>query len=804
MAVSVQLGNHHADDVKKKQSKEEEMTTTRASSGYASIIVDAAASTSSSFHPPSSYKDRLFPPPSEEAGETTRLLFPSQKQEEEESLPFRRGWCFVAAALISSVGLFGYVLSVKTSHYYYQYASSSSTDQCYSYIVVGAGPSGILAATKLANAFPSLQVLLLEAGTTSQAQVQHNLVVQRQMHQHTKKHASSYELQQQQDDPLFHQHFNSYDIPLLWSSVATSPQNSNWKVLPEHSTFLGKAVGGSGVHNAMIHLHALASDIEQWNFNSSSSTEHLWSYEILQQHFQSLETYYYQPEEEGNNSTTTSSYDRRGTNGPLPAVSAGSLPLDPIGPLFVQAASKIVGAVNGFNFNRGNGKSRLGAGYYEFNIWNGRRQSVAQALLGGANHKVIPPNLEIRTGAVVSKIHLHEPQQHPTTSSDTTTRRVLAKGVKYYDTTTSSSSQEQESTDGDDTLHHHHRHRHQNSNKKHQHVYLTPKDPHAAVILAAGAILTPHLLQNSLDQNDIRLDHPVENEIGANLQDHPVVAMAFEWNITAAGMLDSTSLYSLGANLQAYYASMLAQTNTTMTSPLGTAGFSAGAFLKSPYPTTQDSDTTTPDLQLTVFPRSLEPHVMMQSTKQNASSSIPSETTMVITIALLHPEVRYKVVHSNDSNDSNNNHSTSRLPTIQGLEHLTDRDVQRLEWGIHQVRHMVQQSPLSEVLAKEVVPGASVVDGNLHTYIRQHHLPNSHWVGSCAMGRVVNERLQVMGVDRLRIIDASVIPKLPSGNPHATVCAVASRGAELMMQERQQAEANRAQEEKDATLNFCR
>ena len=107
MTVSVQLGNQDgADGVQKKQSKEEEeMTTTKASSGYASIVhaPAAAASTAPSSSP---YKDH--PLPSEQEGETTRLLLPSQKQQqEEESLPFRRGsWCFVAAALISSIGLF--------------------------------------------------------------------------------------------------------------------------------------------------------------------------------------------------------------------------------------------------------------------------------------------------------------------------------------------------------------------------------------------------------------------------------------------------------------------------------------------------------------------------------------------------------------------------------------------------------------------------------------------------------------------------------------------------------------------------
>jgi choline dehydrogenase len=53
-------------------------------------------------------------------------------------------------------------------------------------------------------------------------------------------------------------------------------------------------------------------------------------------------------------------------------------------------------------------------------------------------------------------------------------------------------------------------------------------------------------------------------------------------------------------------------------------------------------------------------------------------------------------------------------------------------------------------------------------------------VSTCAIGTVVDERLRVKGVSSLRVIDASVMPAVPSGNINAAVIAVAEKGADLV------------------------
>jgi choline dehydrogenase len=58
-----------------------------------------------------------------------------------------------------------------------------------------------------------------------------------------------------------------------------------------------------------------------------------------------------------------------------------------------------------------------------------------------------------------------------------------------------------------------------------------------------------------------------------------------------------------------------------------------------------------------------------------------------------------------------------------------------------------------------------------------------HPTSTCSMGKVVDPNLKVLGVDRLRVIDASVMPAVPSGNINAAVIAVAEKGADLVRQD---------------------
>jgi choline dehydrogenase-like flavoprotein len=55
-----------------------------------------------------------------------------------------------------------------------------------------------------------------------------------------------------------------------------------------------------------------------------------------------------------------------------------------------------------------------------------------------------------------------------------------------------------------------------------------------------------------------------------------------------------------------------------------------------------------------------------------------------------------------------------------------------------------------------------------------------HPTSTCSIGKVVDEKLKVMGVENLRVVDASVMPAVPSGNINAAVMAVAEKAADLM------------------------
>ena len=73
-------------------------------------------------------------------------------------------------------------------------------------------------------------------------------------------------------------------------------------------------------------------------------------------------------------------------------------------------------------------------------------------------------------------------------------------------------------------------------------------------------------------------------------------------------------------------------------------------------------------------------------------------------------------------------------------------------------------------------------------------MPNSHWSGSTAMGNdddpmaVLDERLRVRKVRGLRVVDSGAIPTVPNGNTHSTVCAVASRAADFILEDRELSE----------------
>ena len=526
-------------------------------------------------------------------------------------------------------------------------------------------------------------------------------------------------------------------------------------------------------------------------------------------------------------STSSSLPPWRGTNGMISTMPAGPA-IDAVAPLFVQSGlnSGIPLAVQGFNGP--NTADRNGVGYYEFNILNGVRNSVAESMLGGMNPeaRAIPSNLEVQTGATVTRLLFGPGSNHT----------HAAVGVEVQPAIPG----------GSPTLY-----------------MLKPSDPNAEVILAAGAVMTPQILYNL----GIAENGNVANVtgVGKHLVDQPAVPIAFELSPSLAQQ--APSLYTMSLAMENYFISVdelnivesqkrlalwnatqsaglptyagaktsgrtttttgiwpsssntgtnssgnktapsntTSSTSTTTSSTtasilnasrtklfaeaqglgtMATAGFAAGAFIRSPYAVSPEAD-----LQLTVFPRVLEPHVIrLEKQHKKFLANLTQDLNapaMLVTVTLLKPQGEYVVNFAPKPSVTAGQFQPPgfALPANRST-YLTDLDVRRLAWGVNQVRRILGTAPLSTQTGLEVLPGTSVNGTVLDEYIHASHLRNAYWVGSCQMGTgpeaVVDENVKVKGVQQLRVVDASIFPTTPNGNTHASVVAVASRATDLI------------------------
>ena len=120
--------------------------------------------------------------------------------------------------------------------------------------------------------------------------------------------------------------------------------------------------------------------------------------------------------------------------------------------------------------------------------------------------------------------------------------------------------------------------------------------------------------------------------------------------------------------------------------------------------------------------------------------------------------------------------------------YLSEPDDLRLEIaGLRYAREILKQKPISSKIAFEILPGKDVTtDAALGEHCRRTVKTNWHPVGTCRMGKtndklaVLDSELRVRGIDGLRVIDASAMPFIPSGNTNAPTMALASRAVDFM------------------------
>jgi len=282
------------------------------------------------------------------------------------------------------------------------------------------------------------------------------------------------------------------------------------------------------------------------------------------------------------------------------------------------------------------------------------------------------------------------------------------------------------------------------------------------VILAAGAIGSPQLLLLSgvgpADQlRDLEIGVRVDSPgVGANLSDHPVVTAMWETPRIAGLWEDSTP-----ANL--------ARWRLRHSGPLTSNVAEAGGFSR-----TRPS-LPAPDLQWHALPT---PYL-------RAGLGDPSQRVFSLLIGLVAVGSRGQLwLRTADPRHK---------PAIDPGYLSDPSDIEPLVVGVRMAREFAAVGPLGKACREELAPGPEVrTDAQVREFIRRDLSTLYHPVGTCAMGgdsrlaasklaSVVDPELRVRGVERLRVVDASVMPVVPRGNTNAPTIAIAERAADLII-----------------------
>jgi len=282
------------------------------------------------------------------------------------------------------------------------------------------------------------------------------------------------------------------------------------------------------------------------------------------------------------------------------------------------------------------------------------------------------------------------------------------------------------------------------------------------VIVACGSFNSPQLLQVSGIGPGERLQAlgiPVAQDlpaVGENLQNHyraSIVARCSRPVTMNDDMRNPWRRAAMGLRYALFRDGPLA------------AGTYAGGFFRS------NAALTRPDIQVTFWTYSVE--------KRGADGVVlhpfPGFTANAV---LLRPESR-GWVHARSSD-------ASTAPEIRYNHLEADHDRRTLLDGMRLVREIFAKPALAPFHAGELAPGPGCVsDEALLAYAREKGNSVYHPVGTCSMGTVVDARLRVHGVGRLRVADASVMPLVMSGNSNAPTAMIAERAAAWLLQQSQ-------------------
>lgn len=283
------------------------------------------------------------------------------------------------------------------------------------------------------------------------------------------------------------------------------------------------------------------------------------------------------------------------------------------------------------------------------------------------------------------------------------------------------------------------------------------------IILSAGTVNSAKLLLLSgigppleLEKHGIPVIHPLAG-VGQNLQDHLD---------TCVSVIEKTR-YSMSARPSAIFRNIkdlmlyfLFKTGT-FSGPFS----EGGAFLKT------DVQQPIPNLQWHFTP-------MIYASMQNLAPIKKFNGYHVLT-TFLHPFSRGEItLQTTDPTLS---------PNVNPNYLKDERDLEPLVIGIQKTRELLAQPAFAPHHLKEYAPGEKIqTRAQIIEYIRSTAQPDYHPVGSCKMGcdnmAVVDAQLRLHGISGLRVIDASIMPVIITGNTHATTTMIAEKGADMILQ----------------------
>ena len=271
------------------------------------------------------------------------------------------------------------------------------------------------------------------------------------------------------------------------------------------------------------------------------------------------------------------------------------------------------------------------------------------------------------------------------------------------------------------------------------------------VILCAGAIGSPQLLLVSgvgpaeqLRAHGVEVVHDLPG-VGRNLSDHCMAIALFD----AEGSKDS--LYDAEKPIQLLR--LLLRRRGMLTSNVG----EAAAFVRT------RPELTAPDLELIFAPVLYVEEGLVPP---------PAHGFSMASVGL-QPNSRGSVsLRSADAREA---------PEISPGYLQDPEDLRVLVEGTKLARRIAATGKLGRWLSGERAPGPGVEsDDEIEAWVRQVAQTIYHPVGTCALGSVVDSELRVNGVESLRVVDASVMPKLNRGHTHAPTTMIAERASEFV------------------------